>query len=437
MGVLAAVEVASALGLASINPARGWDENWYLINSYRFLGETTLPYASHRPPLFPMLLALFGDRSWLISALAHMGSTALVFLILRRVTAPSIALGGMIVFMASGSLRWYNVVLLTEMPAIFLLLLAVYFFLVERPLLFGATAALAVTMHWTMASVPAAAVVLYVLQRRWKACAWFLGGAGAMALPFLIAWAMAYGNPLAPPLHNLRGNNTARNDWWYYLRELSLSTAVLTAAGLTAVWWLLRCRQPSRRAHSYHDLCALLVGIGVARLAVLHAVTIKDVRFLVPLLPLFIMLAVLMMWHYVGRRRPALAAAYVVLLVSVLPGRQLWWRIHDLTGDPTNQLVSLKAEIANCDSRETIYTDFHDLAVMAQTGHPTVAVTDPGTWHCPLGARAATTRAEIPEGALYLTREPKEARVLARSEAVSGPALWLVRWQTEDAHRGS
>ena len=61
LGVLCAVEIVSAVYLVSLNPVQGYDENWYLINAHRFRGVTTLPYALHRPPMFPMLLACFGD----------------------------------------------------------------------------------------------------------------------------------------------------------------------------------------------------------------------------------------------------------------------------------------------------------------------------------------------------------------------------------------
>src|SRR3990172_7079524 len=67
---LAILEVSSALFLASINPVRGYDENWYLINSHRLQGITALPYAAFRPPMLPALLALVGSSYWLVPGLA-------------------------------------------------------------------------------------------------------------------------------------------------------------------------------------------------------------------------------------------------------------------------------------------------------------------------------------------------------------------------------
>ena len=57
---LAFAEVVSALYLASINPAQGYDETWYLLNALHIRGVPSLPYHCNRPPMLPLLLAAFG-----------------------------------------------------------------------------------------------------------------------------------------------------------------------------------------------------------------------------------------------------------------------------------------------------------------------------------------------------------------------------------------
>jgi len=118
IGVLAVVEIGSALYLALMNPVQGYDENWYLINAYRFRGVDSLPYVANRPPMLPMLLALLGDHYRILSGLAHIAATGVIFAIFRRLVSPWTAIAGTAVFMVCGDIRLYNMLQLTEMPAV-------------------------------------------------------------------------------------------------------------------------------------------------------------------------------------------------------------------------------------------------------------------------------------------------------------------------------
>ena len=110
--VLGVIEVITALYLATLNSIQGYDENWYLINAHRFAGETPLPYAVHRPPLLPLIMAVFGAHRWLISGLAHIGAAAALLFVLRRLTSLRVALAGVVLFVICADIRLYNVLAL-------------------------------------------------------------------------------------------------------------------------------------------------------------------------------------------------------------------------------------------------------------------------------------------------------------------------------------
>ena len=425
---LAFAEVVSALYLASINPAQGYDETWYLLNALHIRGVPSLPYHCNRPPMLPLLLAAFGPYYKLVPALAHMGSTALIFLILRRLVSPSIAIAGLAVFMACGELRMYNVLILTEMPSILFLLLAIYAFVVRSPLLVGGALALAVLTNWSMATAPPVVFLLYAMRRQWRECATFTYGLVLAWIPFLIVFAVAYGNPLAPFLAHLRIQRQASNDWAYYLKLPHwLPIALIFVSGVAA-WWVWVNRH-NRKVRFSCDLYVLLLGMVLARLVLLQAVTPKSVRYLVPLIPVLLLLSVSMIWHYGRRWRRLQWVLCGVLLVTVLPGKRLYHQIYGWANHPAHAIAEFGDVLAALSPTEPIYTDVNDLAVMGQTVHPTVAVTGPGSSHRMLVDRPTAARAEIPDGALYLTWDPGGGVVLARNTVPRGETLWLVRWR--------
>lgn len=435
--VLGMLEIVCALYLAWLNPVQGYDENWYLINSYRMRGAWTglpviaLPYAHHRPPMLPMLLALFGDYARLVPGVAHIGGTALLFMILRRLATPTLAIAGVVLFMACGQLRMYNVFLLTEMPSVFLLLLATYCFMVNRPFWVGIVVTLLVTTHWSMAIVPPVVLAVYAVRSRWRACGWMLAGALSAAAPFLTASSVLYGHPLAPVLANLAIQGNGTNDWWYYLREFPLAAVPLTVGGVLAFCWVVANRA-DRKDRTRHDVCLLLLGLIAMRVVLLHLVVPKGPRFLIPVIAMLLVLSVLMLHQYGLRALRLQRLAWIVLFVSVLPGKQLLYYIHAMRNDPVRQVIAMKGDIATLDPNETIYTDLNDLAVMGHTGHLAVAVTGERSWHHALLGRDSCTRAGIPDGAAYLTWNPGPLEILASGRPTRGGTLSLVRWRAGD-----
>ncbi|UCE58324.1 MAG: hypothetical protein JSU63_12880 [Phycisphaerales bacterium] len=428
LAILGVGEIISALYLAWINPVRGYDENWYLINSYHFSGVTALDYAYNRPPMLPVLLALFGSYYRLVPALAHIGSAALVFMILRRLATPALAIAGVGAFMVCGEMRIYNIFLLTEMPTIFFFLLAVYFHVTRRPLLFGGATSLATMTHWSMATVVPVALALYVLRSQWRKCGWFIAGAALTITPFAVMAVIAYGNPLSPFIKHLAIQRSGVNDLWAYAREFPQLPLTLIAGGAVALWWVWRSGQ-RWRTDLHCELGLLLLGTVFARLLLLHMVTVKSQRYLVPLVPALLLLTVLMLRQCANRGRVVRVCLWVILFTSIAPGKHFYWQVHDLRNDPGNQIVRLREQMVEAEPAERIYTDFNDMAVMGQTGRPAVAVLTDNSWHHHLFTRPTSTRDLIPDGALYLTFDPGNATVIARADEDTAKTLWLVRWR--------
>lgn len=85
-----------------------------------------------------------------------------------------------------------------------------------------------------------------------------------------------------------------------------------------------------------------------------------------------------MLHQYAGKSRWAHYVVWPVAAVSLMPlmdGRNLLWEINDLRNDPANQLVAIRDAVGEIDRSEPVYTEVNDIAVMARTAHPTVAVT--------------------------------------------------------------
>ncbi len=436
IGLLGLIEVVSAVSLAHFNPVAGWDEHAYLRCVRHLEGAAQVEYAHHRPPLFPLMLLMMGEHYRLLPAAVHIGATVLFFLILRRLTSAAVAIAGAAVLMISGDLRYFNILVMTEGVSVFCLLAMVLLFLRNRPLLVGVVGGLLCVLHWQMLTVLPAVIAVYGIIGRRRECVLVVGGAALTLTPFLIASAVVYGNPLHPVVANAALNTVGQpgleNDVWYYMRALFRAHFPLVAGGLVAVYWLATQRS-GRSCDVRYGVCALAVCMVLALLMPPHVTIMKDARYLVPLIPLLLLLSILMVQHY-GRAAPwnryVAWPVLVVSVIAVMPGRNLLWEINDLVQDPANQVVALRDAVAAFDQTEVIYTEINDTTVMGHTGHATVAVTGAITNHRYLRDRPQCTRDEVPDDALYLTWNPGDGVILASAGGNRRGTLYLVRWRS-------
>jgi len=431
VGLLVVVEVVSACYLASLNPCQGYDENWYLINAHRFSGGSSLPYAVHRPPLLPLLFALFGTHCRLISALAHVGATGVFFLILRRLVSLRATLGGVALFMACADIRLYNVLALTEMPGMFLTLVTVYLFMTRRAAAVGVTCLLLFMLHWGYVSVVPAFVLVYVVQRRWWELLRFAAGWSVASVPFVAGFAAQFGNPFAPLTGSFAIQSGTVNDVWFYIRSFPQVPVALCVGAVVSVAWLVARRQDWRH-NADCALVILLLAIVGSRVSMLHLYESKAARYLVPTVPVLMVLCVLMVHRYAARFPRLTVVAGLWLAVAVLPTKHDFYEAYGLAMDPTHAIIDLREAVAAAHPVGPVYSDYNDLAVAGEFGLPSVAVTGERGWYHPLSARAQCVRERVPTGALYLTWNTEGSRVLASAESPRSGTLYLVRWKQHD-----
>lgn len=428
LAILAVVEIASALYLSSLNAIQGYDENWYLINAHRFVGDSSLPYAVHRPPLLPLLFAIFGSYGRYISALAHIGATVAFFLILRRLLSPRAVLASVALFMACADIRLYNVLSLTEMPGISLTLVAIYLFMTRRAWGAGVVCLLLFMLHWGYVSVVPAFLLVYVWQRRWREGVAYTVGWLVASVPFMVAFAFVFGDPLAPVEGSFAIQAHSVNDVWFYVRGFPQLPVGLMAGGVVSLFWLM-----SRRREWFQSpqcaLVILLLAIVGSRVSMLHFYESKAARYLIPAVPALMLLCVLMLRQYAARFPRATLLAGFLLTLSILPTKRDFYEVYGLAMDQTHAILDLRDEVAGAYRGGPVYTDLNDLAVMGECGVPSVAVTGDGSWHHYLSSRARCLRGEVPTGALYLTWNPGPSEVIARAESPRSGTLYLVRWR--------
>lgn len=432
LATLAVVEIVSAVYLSSLNAIQGYDENWYLINAHRFSNAPSLPYAVHRPPLLPLLMALFGTHCRLISAFAHIGAAGVFFVILRRLVSPWAVPAGVAMFMICADVRLYNVLTLTEMPGIFLTLVGVYLFMSRRSFGAGVTCLLLFMLHWGYVSVMPAFVLVYVLQRRWRELAGYAVGWLIAAVPFLIAFAVVFGDPFAPIKGSFAIQTESVNDVWFYVRRFPQLPTVLFVGFAVSVAWLV----PRRRDWTRGCECALvilLLAIVGSRVSMLHFYESKADRYLIPAVPALLLLCVLMLRHHVVRFPRATVVAGAVLAFSLLPTKRDFYEVYGLAMDKTHALMDLRGAVAGVHRDGPIYTDLNDLAVVGQYGVPAVAVTSGRSWHHYLSSRDRCARRDVPPGSLYLTWNPEGSKVLASVRSPRSGMLYLVRWREGEA----
>lgn len=427
--VLAIIEIITAFYLAWLNPVRGYDENWYLLNAYRYQGITTLPYAFNRPPILSMLIAVFGDFRWMISAFSHIGSTLVMFLILRRFVSPLMVIGGTLVFMICGELRMYNMLMLTEMPTILFMLLTFYYLIRQKAFLVGLFTTLSFMTHWSMATSIPVFIIFFIMNKHWRPCLYYIAGIVFSAVPFLFIASIYYGNPLVGALVHFSAQQNGVNDWMYYLRSFPQLPIGLLIGGMVSFFWVWKYWD-TKKGHPIMILCVLMLGMIVARMTLLQTVSAKGARYLVPMIPLLTLLSIMMIDFFSQRGVFVKVCLWAALIITVMPGKSSYYQMFSLATDPTHLIDQFQDDLAKIDMSEPIYTDFNDIAVMGHTARKAYPVVTEFSWHHrAMNARQPLRREDIPNGALYITWDPEGGEILATSEKTKKGRLCLVRWK--------
>lgn len=434
---LAAIECIVSFWLIQKTPIAGWDESVYRMNALHIAGATSVPFSHHRPPLFPLLQVIFGQNFRWIIALAHIACVGFSFLIVRHLANVKWAIFTAILFMLLSDLRYYNLFMLTELLSAALLLATVYSFITNRLLITGILAACLTLTHWQMIVILPAMLLSQILTANHRKLAKPITAYVVVMLPFVIASTRMYGHPFHPFIENLKlnlaghsasGRFFADNDWTYYIQQLPTATTIaLVLALLISIYTFCTNKKDSASPFVTTTTCTL-----VFLLVPIHLAQTKDVRLVVPCVPLAALTLVLFM-NKAAIRRPVTRLATVVLLTGVtitnVHNTNLLWTMNDLEKNPSNAFVNLPIE----DEAELIYTDLNDLAATAHYARQAIPVISADADHHRIYDRRSVQRMEIPNGAFYITWNPRNAAVLAKTTTPNEKPLYLVQWKKSAA----
>ncbi len=438
---LLALDAVVSIWCAHQSPIAGWDETVYRTNALFLAGHTDLAYQHHRPPMFPLLQVLFGCSPRWVVALAHITCVGMAFLIVRRVATDWWALLAAVMVFLCSDLRLYNLFMLTEVLSAALLLVLLWGVLAEKPRWAGVCAAALVLTHWQMIVVTPAVVTMMLLTPLRTMLRPFLAGIFMALVPFCLVSQWLYGHPIYPFLANLllnlAGHTTADgsmtpNDWLYYLRHLPLVHWVLFIAIVVSGLTAMKLYQRDARGACAVKLvgCAIVIALVVP----MHLALTKDVRLIVPVVPMALTVFVVWLacdeWH----RKVVSSAAAIILVCFTLLNVQranLIWTVEDLKANPTNVFAELPLPSGGDVSTETVFTDLNDLAATAHYARYAIPVLSADARHHRLYDRKAVYRRGIPNGAIYVTWNPDTSDVIAETRTPRGKRIYLVRWRQE------
>ncbi len=329
--------------IAGLN-ARGsmWDPAVYVgMGKYIYSSGQVGLWEPARPVMLPLWLGLFwklgldpfatGAFSSLLLAAA---AIFFVYLITKELCDKKSAAIFSLLFAMNFALITFSNSILTDIPAMFFSLVAVYLAIRKKFLAAGALAGVAMLTKFTsLLILPAilagiAINVGFTNKNRIAAARNFVVGLGVVTVPYFLANYMAYKNPIYPLLAGQRliqsvvGNYTCPSSALFYLKSavaevplLLILIAALFAALLTAA------RKPAT------DWKLAIVALAAAVPFAYHSLFLhcKDIRYAFAFLPYFYVLSAkaLHIWRQQGRQTlkyivAGLVAAQIILSAATL-----------------------------------------------------------------------------------------------------------------------
>ena len=267
------------------------------------------------------------------------------------------------------------------------------------------------------------------MNKHWRPCLFYIAGIVFTAAPLLWIASIYYGNPLVGALVHFSAQQNGVNDWMYYLRNFPQMPIGLLIGGMVSVFWVMKYWD-TKKSHPIMVFCVLMLGLIIARMTLLQTVSAKGSRYLVPMIPLLMLLSIMMIDYFGQRGQFVKVCIWAALIITVMPNKVSIYQMYSLATDPTHLIDQFQDDVAKIDSSEPIYTDFHDIAVMGHLARKTIPVITNYSWHHrEWDLRQPKRREDIPNGALYMTWDPEGGEILATSEKTKKRRLCLVRWK--------
>ena len=399
--------VAMLVRILPLTYSHFWDETVYLQHARIIVdGRSNYDEFLYRPPLLPLLYALgfvVHDDLYtanVVQGIVTSGAVLFAFLYVRRAFGVAPAICAALLFAFTPYLVERSHELLTDMPAVTLMLAAIWLF--DKPgagfaLLSGVAYALAVQSRFTSLFLLGYFILVVCLwPTRWRHLIYLALGAAITIAPYLIWVDLHYGSFLIPFAHARRivtewTAPVPASFYFHALREifpinlwLFFGVGTVTALSrLRELSWspgTLFSAQSGERSSQLMRQAVLLIW-GVAFFAYMLTIPHKEVRYLLPLaIPVIVIsslgIITLYRWAMLQAAPVKIAALLFVAIILVVDDaaalKPLAGPVVDESKSATVQIAEYLRDISS--PADTIYAA-HDFPVLAfYSGRRTVSL---------------------------------------------------------------
>ncbi len=281
--------------------AFGWHEIWWDSGVYIGMGKYVYSAGENglwehiRPPLLPLILGLFWKIGLdpalfgrLLEILLMTGTVYLTYKLARNWWEEKTAIIASLIVALSPIFYYLSFHQYTEIPSTFLILLAVWLAVKEKPFWAGIATGLAFLTKFYTGMFIVIILIPLLFSKKWKESIQAIAGFAMVTAPYFIWSWIAYGSPIATflaaqdAISKALGCNVLRyKPWWQYGWWLIFSETglnILALLGIFALW---------KKWNRKHTLFALSLAIPAIYLMQLHC---RDYRYLTLLIPFTAML---------------------------------------------------------------------------------------------------------------------------------------------------
>ena len=327
-GEFSAILLAALIARAALFFAHSglwWDGGVYIgMGKYIFsFGQAGL-WEPLRPVLWPFILGtgwklgidtiIFGR---IITFILSVASIFLFYLTSKKIFSKKTAVIGSAIFSFSTIFFFMGFRIYTEVPTVFLLLAASYFFVNEKHYLAGISFGLAFLAKFPTPLFFIAAGAALLWKKEIKSAVYLGLGFATAALPFLLLNQIYYGNFLMPMIEGSKaitevlGCNVLRYKPFYHYFRLIFFDNPLNLFSLLGVFWLFRNFNKNKSRMAYPFLCVVLP---LAYFSYLHC---RDYRYLVFFIPFVIMFSAFGISTLIRKRKYFTPAVFLIMFFSL------------------------------------------------------------------------------------------------------------------------
>lgn len=300
-----------------------WDSGVYAaMGKYLFSAGSAGLWEHIRPPLLPAVLGFIWILGFdiivcgmILELLCSLGAIILLYEITKHYFKEKTALFASAIFAFSSIFFYLSFHLYTEVPAIFLVLLAVYLFILKKYYWSGAIIALAFLAKFPAGLFLIPLLIVLIIDKDLKSSAKVLAGFAILLAPVLVAYQIIYSNALLPfidarhAILNVLGCNVLRfKPWWHYIYLIISENALNLFAIIGIIGFF-------RRFNKSKLLPLLCLAVPLIYFTQLHC---RDARYLVLFIPFVAMFSGLGLTYFMDSFQKQKKQIFTLMLLLVL-----------------------------------------------------------------------------------------------------------------------